>query len=95
MSRQQGVFLFCDFILFCFSKRAFETLEEIFEETEVRNTTSIAEDNLLALLYKPNEYFKGLEISASENEVTCFTFKNGCEIIVFKLKRGSLWKIEY
>ncbi|XP_070819570.1 adhesion G-protein coupled receptor G6-like, partial [Chaetodon trifascialis] len=50
--------------------KAIESLEQILEETEVTETTSLFANRLVALLHRPKGRFAGLEIYASENEAT-------------------------
>ncbi|XP_029281581.1 adhesion G-protein coupled receptor G1 isoform X1 [Cottoperca gobio] len=44
------------------------TLEQVLEETEVNETTSLSVSHLVAVLHKPRGPFTGLEIHANENE---------------------------
>ncbi|XP_038144275.1 adhesion G-protein coupled receptor G1-like [Cyprinodon tularosa] len=50
--------------------RTLEILQETLDETEVTETTTIITDNSVALLYKPTDDFKGLEIFATDNEIS-------------------------
>ncbi|XP_029281590.1 adhesion G-protein coupled receptor G1 isoform X2 [Cottoperca gobio] len=47
---------------------ALATLEQVLEETEVNETTSLSVSHLVAVLHKPRGPFTGLEIHANENE---------------------------
>ncbi|XP_023188162.1 adhesion G-protein coupled receptor G2-like [Xiphophorus maculatus] len=50
--------------------KTFQFMENVLEETEVTNETHIHEENIMAFLHKPASPFKGLNISANDNEVT-------------------------
>lgn len=59
-----------DFFFLSFSTRAIEDLQEILEEEEINGTSSsIISDTVVALQYKPNGTFRGLDIYASDNQV--------------------------
>ncbi|KAL3992620.1 nuclear pore complex protein [Sarotherodon galilaeus] len=47
---------------------ALKSLEQILEETPVKGVVNISSGNFVALLFKPNGTFRGLEIYASDNE---------------------------
>lgn len=67
--------------------RAIQGLEQILEEADVRETTSMSVGGLVALLYKPKGSFKGLKIQA--NEVCCYSMENNCgETADFKMTRA-------
>ncbi|XP_043955081.1 adhesion G-protein coupled receptor G2-like isoform X1 [Gambusia affinis] len=49
--------------------KALGVLQKVLEETETTNSTALYQDNMVALLYKPTDDFKGLQIAASDNQV--------------------------
>lgn len=53
-----------------FSTRAMKNLEQVLEETEVNDTTVVFESRFVTLLHKPDGLYKGLEIYASDKEVS-------------------------
>lgn len=57
------------FIVVSLSTRAMRNLEEVLEETELNETTSMSEGRLMAVLHRPRGPFRGLEFHASDKEV--------------------------
>ncbi|XP_032416335.1 adhesion G-protein coupled receptor G5-like [Xiphophorus hellerii] len=50
--------------------KALGVLQKVLEETETTNSTALYQDNMVALLYRPTGDFKGLQIAASDKQVT-------------------------
>lgn len=54
-----------------------ESLEQVLEETEVTETTSLSVSRFVTFLHKPKGPFTGLEINAGENEVRIYLILTG------------------
>ncbi|XP_068566639.1 adhesion G-protein coupled receptor G2-like [Cebidichthys violaceus] len=62
--------------------KAIENLEQVLEETEVTDTTVLSQGRYLILLHRPDGPFKGLEIHASDTEITADRAVNNSKVTV-------------